>query len=134
MRLIIGLKQVKEIDETTIIEVGNKYGIPTEAIFELDTAYLSFLFSLDTTTYQTEIKNHYQPLQALYYSKKGDLLSFQINCYAGGFPNLNWERDSIMQSFPPLEQAPLDSILPLPLHLDYIRPLKKVKRIRYRGF
>ncbi len=63
--------------------------------------------------------------KVLYYDKTGQLESFQINCYAGGFPNLDWKRDSIFETFPPQEQAPIDSILPLDLQKKYFQPLSQ---------
>jgi hypothetical protein len=128
-RLLVGMKPIKEIDETAILKLGNKYDIPPKDLFELDTSYFTFLFSLDTNKFKTEIKNHYQPLQALYYNQDNLLTSFQVNCYAGGFPNLNWERDSIMKSFPPLKQAPIDSILPLATHLSFLHPLAATNEV-----
>jgi len=86
---------------------------------------LTLLSSLDSTNFKGQIKNHYQPLQVLYYNKTGELKSFQINCYAGGFPNLDWNRDSLFTTFPPREQAPIDSIISIDLQLKYIHPLSQ---------
>jgi hypothetical protein len=79
--------------------------------------------------YKYHIKNYLQPLQALYYDKSGQLQSFQINCYAGGYPNLKWDRNEVMTTFPPKEQAPIDSILPLNIQLKYIQQLPDSKDI-----
>ena len=98
---LYGLKKIKTVDEKTIVQYAKKYNIPDVDSYELDTAYFSYLFSLDTTKYKSQIKNHYQPLQALYYDNLGYLKSFQVNCYAGGFPNLKWDRNEIMTTFPP---------------------------------
>lgn len=122
----IGFNKYKEVDEKLIKKFASKYDIPHEDCYVLDTTYFSYLFSFDTVQYAKQIKNHYQPLQASYYNK-GELKSFQINCYAGGFPNLNWDRDSIMDSFPPKEQAPLDSLLPLAKHIELINPMNDSK-------
>lgn len=124
-----GMKNSKTVDETTILNYSKKYNIPAADSYELDASYISFLTSLDTTRYKSQRKNHYQPLQALYYDKTGQLISFQINCYAGGFPNLHWDRNEILTSFPPKQQAPLDSIVPLDTQLKYIRPLSQTKKI-----
>ncbi len=112
-RGIYGMKNPKKTNKETIARSSKKYKIPQADNYELDTSYLSFLFSLDTTRYREQIKNHYQPLQVLYYDKNGQLESFQINYYAGGFPNLHWDRDSILTTFPPRVQAPPDSVIPL---------------------
>ena len=124
---LFGMKNTKAVDESTIIRYSNKYNIPEADSYELDTAYISFLYSLDTTKYKSQIKNHYQPLQALYYSPSGQLQSFQVNCYAGGFPNLKWDRNEIMTEFPPKQQAPLDSIVPLKTQMKYLKPLSQTE-------
>lgn len=111
------------MNETTIIKYSKKYNIPAKDIYEIDTAYLSYLFSLDTAKYKSEIKNHLQPLQALYYDNRGHLKSFQVNCYAGGFPNLNWDRNEIMTTFPPKQQAKVDSIIDLAILMKYLKPI-----------
>ena len=122
---IYGLKVIKEVDDEMILEAAKVFKIPEEDIFELDTSYISYLFSFDTLLYKNQIKNHYQPLQALYFDKSGHLKSFQINCYAGGSINLKWDRDSILNIFPPKQQAPLDSLLNLEMQMKYLRPLGK---------
>jgi len=125
-----GMKKTKTVDETNIARFAKKYNVPESDNYELDTAYFSYLFSLDTTKYKYQIKNHYQPLQALYYDNSGQLKSFQVNCYAGGFPNLNWDRNEIMTTFPPKQQAPIDSIVPLETHLKYLKPLSQTENIQ----
>jgi hypothetical protein len=125
---LYGMKNYKVVDEKTITKYSKKYNIPLADSYQLDTSYISFLKSFDTSLYKEQIKNHYQPLQALYYNNKGELKSFQINCYTGGFPNLNWERDSIMTTFPPKIQAPIDSIISLETQIKYIRQLSNTKK------
>ena len=122
---LYGIKNPKELDDQTIIRHSEKYHIPLSDNYKLDTAYLTFLSSLDSINFKEQIKNHYQPLQVLYYNKTGQLKSFQINCYAGGFPNLDWNRDSLFTTFPPREQAPIDSIISIDLQLKYIHPLSQ---------
>ena len=131
---LYGIKNPKELKDQTIISYSEKYNIPLADNYKLDSSYLTFLSSLDTIKYKEQIKNHYQPLQVLYYDKNGQLKSFQINCYAGGFPNLNWDRNSIMTIFPPREQAPTDSILPLDLQLKYIRPLSQTVNFSTKNY
>ncbi len=126
---LYGIKNPKELNDQTIIRYSEKYNIPLTDNYKLDTAYLTFLSSLESKNSKEQIKNHYQPLQVLYYGKTGQLESFQINCYAGGFPNLKWNRDGIMAIFPPRKQAPIDSIIPLDLQLKFIHPLAQTKNI-----
>ena len=123
-----GMKKLKRVDNATILEYAKKYNMPLAETFVLDTAYTTVLTSFDTTKFKEQIKNHYQPLQVLYYNKTGQLESFQINCYAGGFPNLDWNRNGIMTTFPPKQQAPLDKIIPLDTLLKYLDPLPQTKK------
>ena len=123
------MKKIKSIDEKTIYNYAKIYNIPSDDVYELDTAYFSYLFSLDTAKYKSQIKNHYQALQALYYDKSGHLTSFQVTCYTGGFPNLNWNRNATMTTFPPKQQAPLDSIVQLKTQMIYLKPLSQTKKL-----
>lgn len=118
-----GIKTPKHLDDNAIKRYASQYNIPAEASYVLDTNYLHFITSHDTSLHQQSINNHLQPLQALYYNRSGQLASFQVNCYTGGFPNLNWERNNAMAVFPPAMQAPLDSLVPLDKHINYLKPL-----------
>ncbi|WP_343632549.1 hypothetical protein [Fluviicola sp.] len=120
---LYGMRMPKEINEKRILKAGRKYHIPVEDSYVLHSAYSAYLFSLDTSKFKLQIKNHYQPLQAVYYNSNGIPESFQINCYAGGFPNLKWNRNDIFETFPPKQQAPVDSLLTLSKHLEFLRPL-----------
>jgi len=131
---LYGIKNAKELNDQTIIRYSEKYNIPLIDNYKLDTAYLTFLSSLDSTNFKEQIKNHYQPLQVLYYNKTGQLESFQINCYAGGFPNLDWNRDHVFTTFPPQKQAPTDSIISLDLQLKYINPLSQTSTFSIENY
>jgi len=126
---IYGISKVKPVNENTIFHYASKFNIPPSDSYRLDSTFSSYLFSLDSLKYKEEIKNHYQPLQALYYSKLGMLESFQVNCYAGGFPNLEWSRDEIMTTFPPKLQAPLDTILSREKLLSHLRAMSQTEKI-----
>jgi hypothetical protein len=131
---ILGMNKLKSVDEKTIVQYANKYNIPSTDNYELDKTYFTFLKSFDTTRYAEQIKNHYQPLQALYYDKTGNLQSFQVNCYASGFLNLNWKKNGTMETFPPIKQAPLDSIIPLATQLDFLKPLTNTYKLSIDNF
>lgn len=127
---LYGMKKEKRIAEKTILRFAKKYNIPATDVYQIDTSYTTYLFSLDSLKFSKEIQNHYQPLQALYYDSRGGYLqSYQVNCYAGGFPNLNWDRDSIMTTFPPKDQAPLDTLFPLKTHLSFLHPLATTEKV-----
>jgi hypothetical protein len=125
---LYGMKDSRTVNEETIIRYSEKYNIPQADNYELDTSYVTFLFSLNTTKFKEQVKNHYQPLQSLYYDKSGQLKSFQVNCYTGGFPNLNWYRDNVLATFPPPQQAPLDSIVSLDSQFKYLQLLSKTNK------
>lgn len=119
-----GMKSAGKVDETDIVKYSKKYNIPLADSYELTPSYDNYLASLDNKRYQTQKNNHNQPLQALYYNRTGHLEGFLTNCYAGGFPNLHWNRNNLLKSFPP-QQAPVDSILSLDHQLSYLQPLSE---------
>lgn len=129
-----GINSPKKLDDKTIAKYAKKYDIPAKDSYKTDSSYYSYIFSFDTTLYKQEIKNHYQPLQALYFDNQGELESFQINCYCGGFPNLDWERDSIFTEFPPKEQAPTDSLISLEKMLTLLEPFPDSDEINIDGY
>ena len=106
-------------------KIRQEYNLPKEKTFKLDTKYKDYLFSLDSSKFQEEIKNHYQPLQATYYDKTGQMISFHVNCYAGvnviDGDDLKWNQHNVFNSFVPASVAPLDSLLPLSKHLKFIK-------------
>jgi len=122
---IFGIQDAKPISDSTMADYAGHFKIPIQDNYTLDTTYAKFLFSLDTTQYKQQIKNHYQPLQALYFDKNGQLLKFYINCYAGGFPTLKWNRNGILNTFLPQDQAPVDSILNLDKQVIFLKSTDK---------
>ena len=67
------------------------------------------------------MNNHVQPLQALYFDRSGRLVSYHVNCYAGGFPNLKWNHDDAFSSFPPASVSPLDTLVSLQDLLPHVK-------------
>lgn len=121
---IYGFKKLKTLTEDEIITTAVKFNIPLENCFVLDTNYKSLLKSFDTLTQAETVKNHYQPLQMLYFNKDKELISFHANCFAGGFPNLKWNRTSSFSTFPPQTVAPLDNLFSYSMILKYTQNLK----------
>lgn len=118
---LYGLKQPKARSNQTIQEFAARYKIPSGESFILDTSYLTFARNIDTTQKEL-IKNHLQPLQALYFDKSDRLVSYHINCYVGGgLMNLRWDRDGLFDTFPPEKQAPVDSLLNFKELLQFVR-------------
>lgn len=120
-----GIKKTKSLTEEKIIEQAKKYNIPLANNYILDTSFYHFLASLKDTSLAIAKNNHAQPLQVLYYDKlkNWQMVSYHVNCYAGGFPNLKWNRDGVFNTFIPEQQAPLDDLLTVKKHLEYVRSL-----------
>ncbi|HSI91485.1 MAG TPA: hypothetical protein VK927_10245, partial [Adhaeribacter sp.] len=57
----------------------------------------------------------------------GTLQNFHINCYTGGFPNLNWNQNGNFESFPPKMQAPADTLVSFQTLNQYLKPLPNTK-------
>ncbi|MCF6169798.1 MAG: hypothetical protein L3J66_02320 [Bacteroidales bacterium] len=115
-----GFKQVKPRSDQTIREYANRYKIPSGESFLLDTAFLTFARTFDTTQKEV-IKNYLQPLQAFYFDKQGSLLSYHVNCYVSGFPNLKWNGQGHFDTFPPEKQAPTANLLHFRELLQFIK-------------
>lgn len=125
-----GVSKPKQFTEKELLAWAKDYNIPQRNLFTLDSSYFSFLKNIDTL----KVENHHsymsdrsQPLQALYYDKKGELVSYQINCYAGGFPNLKWNRNGNFETFTPKIQARLDSTLTLKKYLTFFNKVSTSK-------
>jgi hypothetical protein len=117
----MGVKEPKPLTQDELLKEAKRQDIPQQNIAQLDTLYLAYFKEKKNPENEGSINNHLQPLQACYYDKKGQLVSFHINCYAGGFPNLKWNRDGNFDTFLPKQQAPIDSILPLQAHLNHLQ-------------
>ena len=127
-----GIKKPEALTGKAIPETAEKYQIPPGAGFILDTAYKTFV-KKNSGNNENLLKNHLQPLQLLYFDKSGKLVSYFINCNAGGFPNLKWNRNGLLEHFPPATQTHPDSLLAFNDLLKFIRTTdgKKVNRKAY---
>jgi len=111
---VYGMRQRPDTDLSSVRQYAEEYGVgvtPGKS-FALDTNYFYFL-KRQPLALQEEAKNHAQPLQILYFNRAGKLISYYVNRYAGGFPNLDWNQDNQLEVFPPVSQAPTDSLLSL---------------------
>lgn len=116
---IMGVTKNKILDNEDMRLFLKQLQINDPVIYFIDKDYKKQLLSLTNDT--ALIKNHLQPLQASYYNKEGELISFHVNCYAPGFPNLNWNYKNAMETFPPRTQTPADTLLNLARHLKYLK-------------
>ncbi|MDR2840116.1 MAG: hypothetical protein LBV75_02465 [Paludibacter sp.] len=105
---IYGVSEINKVETVdNILKVAKSYNIANENIYELDTAFYKSLELQKDTSNAGIIKNHLQPLQAMYFDKNGQMTAFYINCYAEGFPNLNWNQNNNFNVFPPVQQIGL---------------------------
>ena len=121
-----GLHSLKPVTSEGIEKYAKKYEIPLSDLFFMDTSYLSFLKTIDTSQ-NIQVKNHSQLLQVLYFDNAGNLISYHVNCYAGGFPNLKWNRNGILETFVPQSQTPIDTLLNFHRQFQFLRTLSKEK-------
>lgn len=131
VKSIYGVQDAKIVTDRELEEFSTKLKIPSADSYSLDTNYLTYLYSFDTTTFKHQIQNHYQPLQALYFDKTGRLAKYYINCYAGGFPILKWNRKGNLKDFPPKGQAPLDTLLTLDQQLALISVINNAEPLDF---
>jgi hypothetical protein len=130
---IYGFKNLKPLNEEEIIAQSKKFNIPLENTFLLDSTYTLLLKSFDSTSFEQTIKNHYQPLQIIYFNDSLQMVSFYANCYAGGFPNLNWNRTNGFSTFPPKTLAPTDTLFKAQDLIQYISRVGSTQKLNLNG-
>lgn len=111
MKKMMGIKNPRIMDEKLHTRYLKKMHAPVDQAYLLDTNYLYFLEIKDTLNFREQKKNHYQPIQAIYYGHGQFQEAWFINCYAPGFPKLNWNFENKFATFPPKTAAPLDSLV-----------------------
>lgn len=97
---------------SSINQVSNyfKKTIETDAMYYLDSLYYKQIMQMNITNSKV-VKNHLQPIQALYFDKTGKLTSYFVNCYANPKNlNLNWNENKVFENSLPKGNAPLDSL------------------------
>lgn len=111
MKTWLGIKNPKIMDEKLHTQYLKKLKAPADQAYLIDTNYIHFLEVNDTLHFREQKKNHYQPIQAIYYGHNQFQEAWFINCYAPGFPHLNWNIENKFAEFPPQTAAPLDSLV-----------------------
>ena len=119
---IMGIKQPAECDMGKIMACSNKFGIPANSSYCLDTTYLSDI--LQSGKNDTVLRNNLmQPLQIRFYQRTDTLLSLQLNCTAGGFPNLKWNKRGQLDTIPPNFTVDVDTCLQFCKDVKYLIPI-----------
>ena len=100
------------VNQNNIESLAKKYKVPLSDWYELDTLYYRFIMSYDKKDIDSECApDHLQLLQALYFDESGDLISFHTSGWAMGFPNFNWNRKGILNTFVPETQTQIDTLV-----------------------
>jgi hypothetical protein len=119
---LVGYHEPVRLSEAQHRRLLNRLPGELSQAFVIDSGFLNLLQVFDTTTQRFQKKNHYQPIQALYFGQNPYPEAWFINCYAPGFPNLNWDNDGLFNTFPPQSAAPLDSLLSFDALMGEARP------------
>jgi len=120
---LVGFRSCKVLSEKKHKRFLRKLGASYNHAFLIDTNYLNYLHLEDTVYMRLQKKNHAQPIQALYFGHQPYPEAWFINCYAPGFPNLNWNVDNAFSTFPPKSPAPVDSLLSFDQLFGVAKPL-----------
>ncbi|HWV73008.1 MAG TPA: hypothetical protein VN040_14905 [Pseudosphingobacterium sp.] len=111
---MIGIQDTKDLTINKIdSSISNSQAFAGKDNYYLDTSYLTYIRSAFRDD-SALVKNLSQPMQAMYF-EDNRLVSYHINCNAGGFPNLKWNRDNNFGVFIPKTQTDCDSRVELPL-------------------
>lgn len=130
----MGMKKPHHPTEEEFYHFGQKWNM---SIYFQQTLLLSYIDEIEklSNVHPKLAKDLLQPIQAMYFDASGKLISYHINCYAGGYPNLNWNRDGKFEVFPAKTQASCDSLVSLTWLLPFLKPVEypcvKIKNLDY---
>lgn len=116
-RALYGIKNVAFIDKIDLIK--HDFILNAKESYVLNKNFIGFLDTLKSGGLVVEQNYHFQPLKVYYYHYD-TLISIHVNCYTGGFPNLNWNRYGAFDVFPARSQFKPDTLIPLAKHLQYL--------------
>jgi hypothetical protein len=123
------MKASKEYSLAEIQKATRHYRIDPSGLYLLQNSYNDYFDSIGVLygynpnscdTFQA-LKHHYQPLQVLFFDQNGELVAFHNNCYAGGFPNLKWNRNGTFDSIPAKPVIPPDTLLKFNTLIGFLR-------------
>lgn len=124
LQCMYGMKKYKVLTKEEIASAAARYKIPSDALYELDTAYAGYMAKFRQEYTSFTVENHLHPLQVTYYDKRGAQVSFHSGVYAdAGLFNLRWNFKRQFDYFPPVTEAPIDSIMNFETHLRFVRTL-----------
>jgi hypothetical protein len=130
----MGMKKPHVPTDEEFYRFGEKWNMSIYFQQTLLPSYIDEIEKIDSINPKLA-KDLLQPIQAMYFDASGKLISYHINCYAGGYPNLNWNRNGKFDVFPAKTQAPCDSLMTLSWLLAHLKPVEypcvKMKDLDY---
>ncbi len=109
-----GFKKHKNLTDEQIVRYAKKHNFNNYNIYKTSDSYEPFIKELKPTAKDTADNNKalrkalYPPLQYMLFGSTGKIIFLTINFYAGGFPNLQWNRDGAFEQFPPRPLVPFE--------------------------
>lgn len=126
----MGMKNFRILSRDDIKEASKAFKIDADKVYFFDSTYFKFIDSIKTS-YPKISQNHFQPLQVMYFNREGQMVGFIVNCYAPGFPNLQWNKFGSLNVFPPSDTTKiLDSLFTLKIISRFAKPVKEINQKR----
>ena len=122
------MKEPSHLNYFQIENVKTKLRVPDDNTFVLDSVFRNFYEKIGRLNEQV-MHDHVQPLQINVYNANGQLISFHINCYAGGLIHLRWNVNGRFDSIPPKTAIPVDTTMNASRHLSMILNYKTGLRL-----
>lgn len=130
-----GIKEAEPMSVQEVITLAKEYSLPVGDIYMLDSNYKSFIYgessSNNIVTSATDICitddlkfSLNQPAQYMLFDSSKKLIAHTVNCNAGGFPNLKWNRNGNFDVFPPHSIKKVDSSFSLTRIEEYFVPIQ----------
>jgi len=108
---LIGMRSMREIRPEEYRRLLRRLDANPADAYLIDTNYINTLWADIGKRDTGAVNRHCQPIQALYYGHGQYPEAWFINCYAPGFPNLDWNRGGLFDTFPPRTAVRPDSLL-----------------------
>ena len=123
--LLFGIRNPRPISDDDIRRSAIRYHIPAADLYCNKGTKLYYASLLQNKLGMHLLaKDHMQPLQAIYFDQKGKMISWHINCLAGGpMGSINWNKEHRMDVFPPHTAAPPDTNIHFQSFYQMLRPL-----------
>lgn len=119
----MGCRNPKVLSEKAYKRYLRKLDAPIHMAYSADTTFIyQLLADFPDSTHHVMVKNQFQPVQMIYYGHSQYKNYQLINCYASGFPRLNWNKEGRLDQFPPIKGAPTDSLITFDRLMGYFKP------------